>query len=60
MMVGDTVRTVNSDSGEVDFFLVTMIFGSRWFGRSISGSEAGQNPLTIRVAQGTYGLVPQR
>ncbi len=60
MKVGDQVRTVNIDSGEVDFLLVTGILGLRWFGRPISEFDAGPNPLTMRVGLGTYGAVSQQ
>ncbi len=58
--VADKVKTVNVDSGEVGFLLVTGIFGSQWFGRRIPDFDAGPNPLTMRVGLGTYGPVSQQ
>jgi len=54
--IGQYIKTVNANSGKVEFLRVTKIYGRRFFARKIPESEVNQNLASIVVRAGTYGL----
>src|SRR5208337_4288333 len=55
LQMGQVIKTINADSGQVVFFRVTGIYGRSFFARKIRESEASQDAASIVVRPGPYG-----
>jgi hypothetical protein len=54
MKIGQCIKTINADSGEVEFLRVTNIYGCGFFARKIPESEVSQNVASTGVRPAMY------